>query len=50
VQEYGTRKLLDCLETNEKNGVVYHRDGIHGDYDNFEDLEELMEFIRTGKR
>ena len=41
---------MDCLERNEKNGVVYHRDGINGDYDDFDDLETLMEYIRTGYR
>ena len=47
---YGEKELLDCLERNEKNGVVYHREGITGDYDDFEDTEELSRFIRTGKR
>ena len=42
--------LLDRLEANEKAGIVYHREGIMGDYDEFDDLETLMEFIRTGKR
>ena len=43
-------ELLDCLERNEQAGVVYHREGIMGDYDDFEDPEELIAFIRTGKR
>lgn len=47
---YGIEKLLDCLEQNEKNGVVYHREGINGDYDDFENADELIEFIKTGKR
>ena len=34
----------------ERSGVVYHREGIMGDYDEFDDLEELICFIRTGKR
>ena len=37
-KKYGEEKLLDCLERNEKNGVVYHRDGINGDYDDFDDV------------
>lgn len=49
-KRHGERKLLDCLEANEIHGIVYHRDGIHGDYDDFDDVETLMEFIRTGKR
>ncbi|MCM1037959.1 MAG: DUF3795 domain-containing protein [Ruminococcus sp.] len=48
--KYGVEHLLDCLEHNERNGVIYHREGITGDYDDFENVEELMEFIETGKR
>lgn len=49
VKKYGEEKLLDCLERNEKNGIVYHREGIHGDYDEFDDIEKLMDFIMTGR-
>lgn len=49
-KRYGVETLLDCLECNEKNSVAYHRQGILGDYDDFEDVEALIEFIRTGKR
>lgn len=41
--------LLDCLECNEKNGIVYHRNGIVGDYDDFDDVEKLITFIKEGK-
>ena len=47
---YGEEKLLDCLERNEKNGVVYHQEGINGDYDDFDDVDQLMNFILTGVR
>ena len=50
VKRYGEKQLLDCLEANEKAGAIYHREGINGDYDNFEDVEKLIEFIRTGSR
>lgn len=49
-RRYGTEALMDCLQNNEKNGIVYHRQGIIGDYDGFEDAETLIEFIRTGIR
>ena len=49
-RRYGMEHLLDCLEENEKNGIVYHRSGIVGDYDGFTDVEELIEFIKTGKK
>lgn len=50
IKRYGMEKLLDCLEENEKRGIIYHREGIIGDYDEFEDVEKLIEFIKTGKR
>lgn len=50
IKRYGEEHLLDCLEQNEKNGVVYHREGINGDYDDFDSTEELIEFIKSGKR
>ena len=46
----GTEALLDRLEANEKAGIVYHREGIMGDYDEIDDLEELIDFIKTGER
>ena len=50
LKRYGEDFLLDCLERNEKRGVVYHREGIRGDYDGFDDVEKLMRFIETGER
>ena len=50
VKKYGEKELLDCLERNEANGIVYHRNGIMGDYDDFDDVEQLMNFILTGVR
>lgn len=49
-RRYGMEKLLDCLERNEKMGIVYHRSGLIGDYDDFDDVEALIDFILTGKR
>lgn len=49
IKRYGEEQLLDCLETNEKAGVVYHREGVNGDYDEFEDVEKLIAFIQTGR-
>ena len=47
-KRYGEDVLLNCLERNEKNGVVYHREGIVGDYDDFDDAEKLIGFILSG--
>ena len=49
-KRYGEEMLLDCLERNEKSGIVYHRNKINGDYDEFDDVEKLIEFIKTGKQ
>ncbi len=49
-KRYGIETLLSCLEENEKKGIAYHRQGIVGDYDDFNDVEELIRFIQTGKR
>lgn len=49
-KRFGEEALLDCLEANEKNGVIYHREGITGDYDDFDNVDELIEFIKTGVR
>ena len=49
-KRYGEARLLDCLERNEKAGIVYHREGINGDYDDFDTVEKLIDFINTGKR
>lgn len=49
-KRYSEEKLLACLEANEKSGIIYHRDGINGDYDDFSSVDELMDFIKTGKR
>lgn len=50
IKRYGEEQLLDCLEANEKAGIVYHREGINGDYDDFDDVEKLIAFIKTGCR
>ena len=49
-RRYGKEFLLNCLERSEKNGIMYHRDEINGDYDDFDDVETLIEYIKTGYR
>ena len=41
---------MDRLEANEAAGVVYHRQGITGDYDHVDDVEALIALILTGRR
>ncbi len=49
IKRYEEAELLNCLERNERRGIVYHRDGIFGDYDDFHDVEALIRFIKTGE-
>lgn len=49
-KRYGEEALLTCLQRNEEIGIVYHRKGIHGDYDDFCDVEKLITFIQTGRK
>ena len=50
IKRYGLESLLDCLERNEQAGVIYHRQGITGDYDDFTDVKQLIAFIQRGER
>lgn len=49
IKRYGEEELLNYLERNEDNGIIYHHEGINGDYDDFDDVERLIDFIKTGK-
>ena len=48
-KKYGMNKLIECLENNEKRGILYHRSGIVGDYDECSDMNKMMEMIKEGK-
>ena len=50
IRRYGMEALLDRLEENERAGIVYHREGIMGDYDEFDDIEALISYNQTGRR
>lgn len=47
-KRFGEDMLTQCLERNEERGVVYHRRGLTGDYDCFDDEEKLISFILNG--
>lgn len=48
-KQYGEEYLLKCLETNEKDGVIYHRTGINGDYDQCETQDEIFALLKKGE-
>jgi len=51
IKEYGTDCLLQCLEKNEKNGIIYHYPGkLTGDYDIPETEDEIIDMILNGKK
>lgn len=43
------RFRLPTPENTGKETIVYCREGIMGDYDDFDDLKTLLNFIMTGK-
>ena len=45
IRRYGIEKFMDCLEKNEKRGVVYHREGVVGDYDACKSVEEVIAML-----
>ena len=50
LREYGEEKLMDCLERNERAGVVYHYPGgVLGDYDAPGTEEETIALILHGR-
>ena len=49
VKQYGIERMMDCLEKNEKDGVLYHYpDEIVGDYDCFTTREAVWDAIENG--
>lgn len=46
IRRYGMEEFMDCLEKNEKKGIVYHRHGVVGDYDACKSAEEVIAMIR----
>ena len=47
---HGEAALLDRLEAGERDGMVYHRVGVEGDYDAFPSAEALIAFLESGCR
>ncbi len=47
IKEDGMDNFLKYIERNSESGVVYHRNGIWGDYD-LESEEAVLKLLRTG--
>ncbi|MDO5110679.1 MAG: DUF3795 domain-containing protein [Clostridia bacterium] len=46
IQRYGLEAFMDRLEENEKKGVVYHRAGVVGDYDDCQNAQEVIAMLK----
>ena len=50
IKEYGADFLLECLDKNEKKGILYHYPGkITGDYDIPKTEDKIIDLIINGK-
>ncbi len=47
IKEDGIQKFIGYLEQNEKDGIVYHKSGVMGDYNLFNEKEVLNLLRRT---
>ena len=46
IKQNGDEKMMDCLEQNEKKGIVYHYTGqLVGDYDKCDTVDAVMKTI-----
>ncbi len=50
IKEYSKEFLLECLDSNEKNGILYHYPGkLTGDYDTLNTENEIIKLIINSK-
>lgn len=48
IRDNGEQKMFDCLEQNEKNGVVYHDKGqLVGDYDRCKTAQHIIDLLES---
>ena len=47
IKEDGIEKFSQYIINNIEKGIVYHRNGIYGDYD-LENEEDILKLLRTG--
>ena len=47
IKQHGEEKVMECLERNEKNGIVYHYpEQLVGDYDKYETVDKVSEILK----
>lgn len=47
IKEDGLERFCEYLAENQRNGIIYHRRGIFGDYD-LESEEDVLTLLRSG--
>jgi hypothetical protein len=50
IKEDGIEAFSNYILRNHENGIMYHKNGIHGDYDDFDTEEEILHLLRTGEK
>ena len=51
VKRYGGELLLECLEKNEKRGIMYHYPRqLTGDYDTLDTEDEIIDMILSARK
>lgn len=48
IKEDGMKRFIEYVAVNRENGVVYHRNGIWGDYD-LETEDAVLDLLRNGR-
>jgi hypothetical protein len=50
IEENSEDKLIECLEKNEKAGIIYHYKGeLNGDYDKYDKVDDIIHMIEYGE-
>ena len=50
IKQNGEEKIMNCLEQNEENGVVYHYPGqLIGDYDKCSTVDDVIKMLEGAK-
>lgn len=49
IKEDGIDNFAKYISNNAKNGIIYHRNGIYGDYD-LKTEEDILQLLRTGEK
>ena len=49
MKEDGADTVLGYIKDNQKKGILYHRNGFLGDYDECRSEQEVIDLLRNGR-